>query len=182
MLRIPAWLFQFQRGNSLGSDSTSMSKVLSFALTCALGTSLIVISSSGKLFSQNAPPQDAPRKSPWVEATDTRPAGQAYKNITVFTDLPANRLERVMKGWKDSLGVECTFCHVRGEWDKDDVKHKDVARYMKKMTDEIAKSHFEGKYEVTCYTCHRGEEHPAKNLPAAPRQRQATNPAPNPGL
>jgi hypothetical protein len=147
----------------------ALSGVLLFALAFALPA-------------QEAPPQQGQQKSPWVEATDTRPAEQAYKNIKVFTGLPANRLERVMKTWKDVLGVECTFCHIRGEWEKDDVEEKESARFMKKMTDEIAKTHFDGKYEVTCYTCHRGDKHPAKNPPAAPVKRQARPVAPNAGL
>ncbi|MDZ7638577.1 MAG: c-type cytochrome [Bryobacterales bacterium] len=146
-----------------------MTKALSFASACALGVAFAFVVAPGRLVSQEAPPTDAPQKSPWVEASDARPAEQAYKNIKVFTGLPANRLERVMKTWKNVLGVECTFCHIKGEWEKDDVEEKEAARFMKKMTDTIATTHFDGKYEVTCYTCHRGDKHPAKNLPVKPR-------------
>lgn len=164
-----------------------MIKVLSFASACALGAALAFVVAPGQLQSQEAPaaatpPAEAPPKSPWVEGTDIRPAEQAYMNIKVFTGLPANRLEFIMKSWKDSLGVQCTFCHIKGEWERDDKEEKESARYMKKMTDAIIATHFEGKPAITCYTCHHGEEHPAKNPPAAPVKRQARPVQPGAGL
>lgn len=159
-----------------------MTKALPFLSACALGAAFTLFVAPGPLHSQDVAPAGAPPKSPWVESSDTRPAEQAYKNIKVFTGLPANRLEAVMKNWKSSLGVECTFCHVRDEWDSDQVKHKETARFMKTMTDGIAKSYFNGETEVTCYTCHRGEKHPAKNPPAAPVRRQPRPVAPGTGL
>lgn len=159
-----------------------MTKYFSFASACILGVTIAFFAAPSLLQSQDTPPGNAPQQSPWVEATDTRPAEQAYMNIKVFTGLPANRLEQVMKSWKNSLGVECTFCHVKGEWQSDEKEEKESARYMKKMTDSIATTHFDGKYEVTCYTCHRGEEHPAKNPPAAPVKRQARPVQPGAGL
>lgn len=110
--------------------------------------------------------------SPYVDASDTRPAEVAYKNISVLKGIPANRLEPIMKTWKDSLGVQCTFCHVKGEWDVDSKDEKGYAREMQKLTVGLANTYFDGKEEVTCYTCHRGEKHPAKRLPAAPVRRQ----------
>lgn len=159
-----------------------MKKALTFASTCTLGVALVLLTAPSLLHSQSAAPAEAPPKSPWVDSSDTRPAEQAYKNIKVFTGLPANRLEAVMKNWKTSLGVECTFCHVKDEWASDDVRHKETARFMKTMTDGIAKSYFDGGNEVTCYTCHRGEKHPAKNPPAAPVRRQPRPVEPGTGL
>lgn len=124
-----------------------------------------------------APAQQAPaegeQKTPWVEDADTRPAEQAYKNIKVLTGVPANRVKTIMNVWKNSLGVECTFCHTRGEWDSDSIQEKGYAREMHKLTSNLARDYFEGKDSVTCYTCHRGEKVPAKRLPAAPVQRRA---------
>ncbi|MCW5963685.1 MAG: c-type cytochrome [Bryobacterales bacterium] len=122
--------------------------------------------------------QQGDQRPPWVEDGDTRPAEEAYKNIKVFTGLPANRLKAVMNTWKNSLGVECTFCHTRGEWESDSIEEKGFAREMHKLTADLTKNYFGGKEEVTCYTCHRGEKHPAKRLPAAPVQRQARPVAP----
>jgi hypothetical protein len=44
--------------------------------------------------------------------------------------------------------------------DKDDKKTKQTARKMIEMELALNKSHFNGEIEVTCYTCHRGAEHP----------------------
>jgi len=118
------------------------------------------------------PPQGE-QKSPWVEDSDTRSAEEAFKNIQVLKGVPANRMKAVMNTWKNSLGVECTFCHVKGEWDTDKIEEKGYAREMFKMAADLRKNYFDGKEEVTCYTCHRGEKHPAKRLPAAPVERRA---------
>jgi hypothetical protein len=59
-----------------------------------------------------------------------------------------------------SLGVECDFCHVQREFDKDDKKPKQFARNMMRMTLAINKDNFEGHKEVTCNTCHRGAPNP----------------------
>ena len=63
-----------------------------------------------------------------------------------------------------SLGVECEYCHVRGdkglEFDKDDKKTKVTARKMMEMMFAINKDNFEGHREVTCYSCHRGAADP----------------------
>ncbi|MCC6265739.1 MAG: c-type cytochrome [Bryobacterales bacterium] len=159
-----------------------MTRLWSFASACAFGAALAFVVAPGHLQSQEAPPANGEQKSPWVEGTDSRPAEQAYMNIKVFTGLPANRLEFIMKTWKDSLGVQCTFCHIKGEWERDDKEEKETARHMKTMTEGIAKSYFNGKYDVTCYTCHHGEAKPAKNPPAAPVKRQPRPVQPGAGL
>ncbi len=59
-----------------------------------------------------------------------------------------------------SLGVQCDFCHVEHEMQKDDKKEKQTARKMMAMELAIDKGHFNNEVEVTCYTCHRGSPHP----------------------
>ena len=59
-----------------------------------------------------------------------------------------------------SLGVECSYCHVEGAFEKDDKKPKQAARKMMQMMFAINRDNFEGKREVTCYSCHRGSAHP----------------------
>ena len=70
-----------------------------------------------------------------------------------------------------SLGVTCGSCHVRNgnqwEFEKDDKKNKQVARKMMQMTLDINKTSFEGKTEVTCYSCHQGHGHPI-TVPSLP--------------
>ena len=65
-----------------------------------------------------------------------------------------------MQFMSSSLGVECDFCHVERQFDKDDKKPKETARKMMQMQFAINKSHFEGEREVTCNSCHRGSTRP----------------------
>jgi hypothetical protein len=86
---------------------------------------------------------------------------EAYKNIQVLKGLPADQLIPAMQFITYSLGVECSFCHVEGTPEKDDKKPKQAARKMMQMMFAINQQNFEGKREVTCYSCHRGSSHPA---------------------
>lgn len=98
---------------------------------------------------------------PWRSfGQEQKTAAQQFKNIQVLKDIPAEQLIPTMQFISASLGVECDFCHVEHQMDKDDKKEKGYAREMMKMEFEIDKGHFEGDLEVTCYTCHRGSPHP----------------------
>jgi photosynthetic reaction center cytochrome c subunit len=106
--------------------------------------------------------------------TQTETAGQKFKNIKILTDMPADQMGKVMNQISASLGVNCAFCHVIDQWDKDDKKAKSDAREMMTMTFEINKGHFNGRTEITCNSCHNGREHPqgAPNLsPTPPAER-----------
>ncbi|HJQ68550.1 MAG TPA: photosynthetic reaction center cytochrome c subunit family protein [Blastocatellia bacterium] len=82
---------------------------------------------------------------------------QKYKNIQLLKGLPASRLDSIMFAFKNSLGVDCTYCHVKDQFEKDDKAAKQMARKMIAITrDTTAKL---GR-RVTCYTCHRGEPRP----------------------
>lgn len=91
-------------------------------------------------------------------------AEQQFKNIKVFKGIPADQIIPAMQFITASLGVECEFCHVRTEhglaFEKDDKKPKQVARKMIEMAIAINKDNFDGKREVTCFSCHRGAAHP----------------------
>jgi photosynthetic reaction center cytochrome c subunit len=87
-------------------------------------------------------------------------AEKQFKNIQVLKDIPADQLIPTMQFIAASLGVECDFCHVEHEMQKDDKKPKLRARKMISMELAINKSHFNNEVEVTCYTCHRGLPHP----------------------
>ncbi len=92
-------------------------------------------------------------------------AEQAYKNIQVLKGIPAEQVVPTMQFITAALGVDCEFCHVEHQMDKDDKKPKGVARNMIQMTAALNKNHFDGEREVTCYTCHHGSAHPA-SVPA----------------
>jgi hypothetical protein len=88
------------------------------------------------------------------------------KNLKVLK--PDTNLREVMTEYRVSLGVQCTGCHVKGDFASDENKHKDIARKMIVMTEEINAKFPDGKIHVTCFTCHRGEEHPQKDAPMPP--------------
>lgn len=87
-------------------------------------------------------------------------AGEHYKNVQVLKDIPADQLIPGMQFISASLGVDCEYCHVTGAMDKDDKKPKQTARSMMRMMMAINRENFEGKREVTCYSCHRGSAKP----------------------
>ena len=83
-------------------------------------------------------------------------AEQQLKNIQVLKNIPAEQLIPSMQFIAASLGVDCEFCHVERQMEKDDKKAKLAARKMISMQLGIDKASFEGELEVTCFTCHRG--------------------------
>lgn len=101
----------------------------------------------------------AQAQNPAVNAGKT--AEQVFKNIQVLKGTPADELQPAMQFISSSLGVECSFCHVQGAFDKDDKKPKQTARKMIEMQMAINKEHFDGEREITCNSCHHGAEHPA---------------------
>lgn len=118
-----------------------------------------------------------------------RPVEQARKNIQVLKGLPESQLFPEMNFIAASLGVQCGFCHVNtgrdpktGQtnwvWESDEKEHKKVAREMMRMVLTVNKGDFGlSRGQVTCYTCHRGQEHPP-SLPALPLAVSGHEPAP----
>src|ERR1700721_130533 len=83
-------------------------------------------------------------------------AGEAFKNIQVLKDIPAGELMPSMRYVSAALGVGCDYCHEADHFDNDDKPTKQRARNMMKMMFAINQDDFNGRREVTCYTCHRG--------------------------
>lgn len=95
-------------------------------------------------------------------------AGTAFKNVTALSEMPADQMGKVMNLMSASLGVNCQFCHEGFDFAKERVAHKDIARKMIEMTFDLNNKHFDGRNEITCFTCHRGQAHPANNVFAEP--------------
>jgi hypothetical protein len=95
-----------------------------------------------------------------ASAATPNTAAQEFKNIQVLKDIPADELIPTMQFISASLGVECEFCHVERDKDKDDKKTKKTARKMMRMVQAINQNNFSGQREVTCNTCHRGAIRP----------------------
>ena len=99
------------------------------------------------------------------------------RNLKVLPkDISKEDLDKVMDGFRDALGVKCSFCHAPSknpdqkwpDFASDEKPEKNIARKMMKMTAKINKKFFsdnkneEGQPEnaVACGTCHHGNPHP----------------------
>jgi hypothetical protein len=109
------------------------------------------------LASAQHPAPAHPKAAPSAEKT----AEQVYKNIKSFKGQPGSQLIPTMQFMSSSLGVQCEFCHDMKAFDKDTKDEKVTAREMIAMQQGINRGHFKGKREVTCNSCHHGEQHPA---------------------
>jgi len=87
----------------------------------------------------------------------------APKNLKLLTP---DVLMPTMMAFKSALGVECSFCHVQGDFASDEKHPKEIARHMITMARDINAKFPDGKTHVTCYTCHRGATEPATAAPS----------------
>ena len=115
---------------------------------------------------------DAPPQEKTVE--------QTRKNIKVLNGMPDSQLIPVMNFISASLGRRCNFCHItdkgRDGFALDDKPEKNTAREMMKMVLELHKQNFPGASEISCFTCHRGTNHPV-NVPPLPLPLPSPRPA-----
>jgi hypothetical protein len=104
-------------------------------------------------------------------------AEQVYKNITALRGTPADELNQSMHLMKGALGVDCLYCHIEREWEKDVKQPKQTARTMILMMMDLNRTQFAGRQVVTCYTCHNGHPVPA-DMPVFPvlEPREETKP------
>ena len=103
---------------------------------------------------------ELPSLDPLPASSKEERAEQKYKNIQLLKGLPSDRLMKVMFAFKSSLGVDCTYCHIKDQFEKDDKPTKQTARKMIQLVrDTNAKLGTTNR--VTCFTCHRGSTRPA---------------------
>lgn len=116
-------------------------------------------------------------QSPQKEKT----IGEVRKNIEVLKDFPDSQLIPMMNLMSASLGVKCDFCHVVNaghlEPAADDKPEKKTAREMIAMTLNVNKTTFNGRNEVSCFTCHGGRTHPV-TVPSLPLPEPAPRSGP----
>jgi hypothetical protein len=104
---------------------------------------------------------ELPSLDPLPASSTEERAEKKYKNIQLLKGLPSERINKIMFAFKDSLGVECTYCHVPDHFEKDDKPTKQTARKMITLVrDTNAKIGSAGR--VSCFTCHRGQPKPAQ--------------------
>lgn len=126
-----------------------------------------------------------------------------WKNLKILPqNISEDALDSVMHHFTASLNVKCNYCHVRNnetnkmDFANDARPEKLIARKMMLMTIDINKNHFNEMEEemnkeqvqtpetdsvqymlkyVTCYTCHKGSDHP-ENIPPPPPVKPNTPP------
>jgi photosynthetic reaction center cytochrome c subunit len=100
----------------------------------------------------------------WTPEQRKRPARETFKNLKVLGDVPGERFAAAMQSMRVDLGMKCVACHVIAPKDfaSDDKKEKRRAREMIGMTARIDRETFGNRAQVTCWTCHRGDEEPPK--------------------
>ena len=95
-------------------------------------------------------------------------AKAAPKNLQILTP---ETYRAAMQSFTAALGVQCTFCHVQGDFAADDKEQKKTARMMLTMSRAINANWTDGKQHVRCYTCHRGSNTPLTEPPAAEEKK-----------
>jgi len=108
-----------------------------------------------------------------IKGKEDMPADSVFKNIKVLKGVPAGRLISIMdKGYANSLGVTCGYCHENEHWDAETKPTKEITREMIRMSSTINNqllkniSGLKPNAIVNCTTCHRGSTKPALNMPA----------------
>lgn len=136
-------------------------------------TAAIVLTASWAVVNWGAPVngQQPQGQAATAQATDEPKMEERYKNIQALKGLPASQMRGMMNYISASLGMTCNECHVKNgdQWafEKDDNNHKVIARRMILMTMDINKNSFNGRTQVTCFTCHQGHDHPLHVPPLA---------------
>lgn len=154
--------------------------VILFATALAftgLGTQINVANALAQPAGGQNPPGPPQGGGPFnTDGRDDKPASEVFKNITQFKNLPAGRLGGIMQNWTRVLGVKCNYCHTPGQWEKEDLPTKQIAREMVQMTMKInnealkeIKNLKSEKPSVSCYTCHRGQAKPETAMPPSPQ-------------
>lgn len=94
------------------------------------------------------------------------PAKAAPKNLKILT---ADNYKQNMQAFVAALGAAekggCNYCH-EADRSLDTKKEKVMAFKMLQMVNDLNKNMFAGEAKVSCYTCHRGQEHPLTAPPA----------------
>lgn len=91
---------------------------------------------------------------------EKEPAEKVFKNIEVLKGRDASRLPGMMSALTGLLGVDCTYCHIRDQWEKEDKAAKQITRRHFQMQAQMNDEFFAGQNGVTCWTCHRGQPKP----------------------
>ena len=98
-------------------------------------------------------------------AARPRTAEEVFKNVQVLKGVPVDEFMNTMGVFSAALGMSCEDCHAANDskWENyalDTSPKKRTARRMIQMMAAINKENFGGRQMITCWTCHRGGDHP----------------------
>ena len=117
-------------------------------MVCAAAVAALALAAQEK----QAPPKKGPAPAP--------------TNLKVLKVNSGAEVGQIMRTFTAGLGVQCTYCHVAGNFASDENPKKETARKMIVMMQKTNAEFGDGKMHVSCYTCHRGEAEP-KTAPEA---------------
>lgn len=100
---------------------------------------------------------------PIAPREEEKPAEEVFEYIQSLQGVPAGRFPMVMAFFSQSLGVECTHCHIPDAWDNEDREEKQTTRRMLRMVDATGKKYYGATGPITCFTCHQGSVKPAQD-------------------
>lgn len=112
---------------------------------------------------QQQAPAEKPAEKPPAEIPDP-------VNLHILDLSTGKEVEQVMRTFTAGLGVECSFCHLEGDYASDEKEAKQTARRMLRLIQKINADFNDGKMHVSCYTCHRGETQPKTAPMPSPAQ------------
>ena len=92
-------------------------------------------------------------------------AEDVFKNVQVLKGIPVDEFMSTMGVFSAALAMSCEDCHAANDskWENyalDTSPRKRTARRMIQMMSAINKDNFGGRQMVTCWSCHRGGDHP----------------------
>ena len=106
----------------------------------------------------------------------------SFSNLKLLdSEIARGELVGIMRDWSKGLGVRCNHCHVGPDnligmdFASDEKTDKRVARRMLVMVRKInrelladlpGEEHASGSPAVSCFTCHRGQHEPPRNIVA----------------
>jgi len=145
---------------------------------------------SPSVFSQDETPlTEAPPQT--AQQHQRRPLPKPTNLKVLPKNIAPEDLVKLMRGYSAALGVECSFCHERGQsthrldFASDAKEDKGIARTMIQMTQTINQQFMTQVNDpdampadktVTCGTCHRGHKMPEHFVPP-PEEHHGPPPA-----
>ncbi len=100
-----------------------------------------------------------------VPAAKPLMAEEVFKNVQVLKGIPVDEFMGTMGIFSAALGISCENCHSLSDkswadYALDTTEKKKTARRMVVVMQGINKNYFGGRQVVTCFSCHRGGDHP----------------------